>query len=208
MCIGRRAWECLRACARAYLCARFALSLASDAGDGLRRSRGSVSAATLARNSAARFAASRAWWSSEPGICPLSMLAAGQFARDTACDRATSSSPHPLRLVLLGLSCGCRALALRRGFRSNASQQGCGATRVCVVCLGARQLPASDACGGPVRSWDRGRHCHLVRCRRPRWRRIAGTLGRGRARAHVVAHSVRLWCAERAWEGLTRYCCP
>ena len=45
----------------AYLCTPFAFCFASGAGDGLRRSRGSVSAATFARNSAARFAASRAW---------------------------------------------------------------------------------------------------------------------------------------------------
>ena len=87
-CFGGRAWGLGSACA--HLCVRFAFCPASAEGDGLRRCRGSFSADMPARNSAACFAASHI--ASVPGICPLSMLAAGQFARDIACDRATSSS--------------------------------------------------------------------------------------------------------------------
>jgi hypothetical protein len=59
-------------------------------GEGLRRCRVSFSAAILARNSAACLAA--ACIASVPGMTPLARFAAGQFARDTACDLATSSS--------------------------------------------------------------------------------------------------------------------
>ena len=52
------------------------------------------------------FAASRACLSSVPGICPLAMFAAGQFARDIECDPATSSS---------GSRCGGGASRLRLG---------------------------------------------------------------------------------------------
>ena len=191
MCIGRRAWECLRACARAYLCARFALCLASDAGDGLRRSRGSVSAATLARNSAARFAASRAWWSSEPGICPLSMLAAGQFARDIACDRATSLSGSRCgsgasrvrlgegereRVASRSRTC-CEAPSVRGGLGEGEGERERAAACCCTdggapsVCGGA--LRSTAAPENPDRRVRRGRSlcpCPWRFCPCPRWR--------------------------------------
>jgi hypothetical protein len=75
---------------RAHLCVRPPFCPLSAAGDGLPLCLGSLCAAMLARKSAARVAASTA--ASVPGMMPLLMFAAGQCARDIACDRATSSS--------------------------------------------------------------------------------------------------------------------